>query len=206
MAYDSATAVEEAGNAYKRALAVAQQKRNSLNAGAGLNADGSLDATEAGRLGSIYQTGLAGQRQYDQAASADAHKGFRGTGGLASRGRNRALAGARENQAVEFRNVAAALGANTQESQLAGQDYRDQVGADGTGGIIGRNAAWDLAQTLLANPVMADTPPVANAPYTATSGPTPAQQTAMKLTGAKTAAGAVKKNPTIFRAIRNNRF
>jgi hypothetical protein len=195
MAYDSATAVQQASDAYKRALAVAQQRRTALNTGYGLRGDagheGEIDNSPAGILGSIYQTGLTGERGYESAARSDRSRGFGGTGGLAGRNRSRAREDAVQNQAVAFRDAATSLGGVTEEEQRATQDYRDQVGADGTGGIIGRNAAWDLAQTLAANPVFAPAPApasplgVATAPATAF---TPA---------------ALKKNPRAAQTARN---
>jgi hypothetical protein len=195
MAYDSATAVAEASNAYKRALAVAQQKRASIEQGYGLNDDGTMDNTEAGHLGSIYQGNLDSVNQEHQAEVADRRRGFGIGGGLA--GKNTAAADrvAQQRQALGLRSAAADLGANTQEQQLATQDYRDQVGDDGLGGIIGRNAAWDLAQNLIATPVLGSAPAPASPLGAAIS---PVQAAANRL--------ALKKNPRAAQAAKNNRY
>ena len=193
MAYDSATAVVEAGNAFKRAQAIAAQKRTALLSGYGLNADGSMDNTAAGQLGSLYQGNLQSVNLEHQAEMADRRRGFKGTGGLAGKATAAADQAAQTNQAVNFRNANADLGANTQEGLLAEQDYRDQVGADGTGGIIGRNAAWDLAQTLAANPVQAPAP-----------GPAPQLPTSVQPGSAIPAlnyAQLYKSNPKKYRTI-----
>lgn len=148
MAYDSATATQMAGDAYKRAVASAQQQRASLEQGYGLNDDGSLDGSAAGRLGSLYQGNLASVNKFAGSRLSDRRRGF-GSTGLGAKESTAANQDAQDTQAVNFRNANAALGANTQAQQQAGQDYQDQLGT------IGSQSAWDLAQTLAANPVQA---------------------------------------------------
>lgn len=189
MAYDSATDTALAGQAYKRALAIAQQKRDQLNRGYGLNADGSLDNTDAGHLGSIYQTGLAGEQGYEAAAAADRRRGFAGSGGLAGRGRVRARQGAIDSQASALQGAATALGGVGQEEQLAGQDYQANIGT------IASKSAYDLAQTLAAQPLAVTQASPFNTPPGSIS---PAQAAAQRI--------ALAKNPRAAQVAKNNRY
>lgn len=148
MAYDSASDTALAGQAYKRALAISQQNRDRLNQSFGLNSNGSLDNTEAGHLGSIYQGNLGSVQDEEGAILGDARKGFgANAGGLGARARTSAHQIALQRQALNFQGANQQLGANTQEQQLEGQDYEDAKST------IGSKSAFDLAQTLVANPV-----------------------------------------------------
>lgn len=161
MAYDSATDTALAGQALQRALATAAQKRDSLNRQFGLNADGSLDNTPAGNLGTIYQTGLAGEHNEETAATADRSRGFAGTGGLAGKAQAQARRGALDSQAQALQGADLQLAGVNQDEQGAQQQYQGDLGT------IGSKSAFDLAQTLAANPVSAS--PAATA-FTPTTG------------------------------------
>lgn len=187
MAYDSATDTALAGQAWQKALLAADQRRTALNTGYGLNADGSLDNTDVGHLGSIYQTGLAGEQNYEAATANDRRRGFAGSGGLAGRGRSRARQGALTSQALALREANTQLGLNTQEHDAANQQYEDDKRS------IGSRSSWDLAQTLAANPISNPVAPgVANPGYTSIS---PALAAARQL--------ALKKNPYAAQTARN---
>lgn len=165
MAYDSATATAMAGQAYQRALATAQQKRDSLNAGFGLNADGSMDNTAAGQLGSIYQGNLASVNADQQAELADQRRGFgAGVGGLGGKAHAAAYQFGLNKQAANFANANRQLGGVTQEEQAAGQQYQSDLSN------IGTSSAFDLAQTLAANPVYGQAPTSPTAPAYAQPG------------------------------------
>lgn len=157
MAYDSATDTALAGQAYQRALAIAAQKRSRLDSQFGLNADGSMDNTAAGQLGSIYQGNLQSVNDEHSAELADRRRGFGGTGGLAGKATAAADRVAQQRQAYGLQDAAQQLGGVTQDEQFAGQDYQDNLSN------IGKRSTFDLAQTLAANPVLgpAPTSPVA---------------------------------------------
>lgn len=148
MTYDSATDIALAGQAYKRALAISQQNRDRLNQSFGLNADGSMDNSAAGQLGSIYQGNLGSVNDEHSAELSDARKGFGASaGGLGGKATAAAERMGLQRQALNFQGANQQLGANTQEQQLEGQDYEDAKST------IGSKSAFDLAQTLVANPV-----------------------------------------------------
>lgn len=190
MAYDSATDTALAGQAYKRALAIAQQNRTNLQTSFGLNSDGSMDNSAAGQLGSIYQGNLASTQDEHNAELADARKGFgAGAGGLGGKATASAHQIALQRQALGFQNANQQLGQNTQEQLLAGQDYENAKSN------IGTQSAFDTAQTLAANPVLAD--PVA-APF---SNPNPAKPLSPAIALAQRTALA--KNPRAAQVAKN---
>jgi hypothetical protein len=71
------------------------------------------------------------------------------------------------------------------------------VGADGLGGTIGMNAAWDQKQYLIDHPVLAPAPVAPPTPFKSTQ-PSPAQLLANRL--------AIAKNPRAAQTAKNNRF
>lgn len=150
MAYDSASATEQAGQAWKRAKLAAQQRRTALNVGYGLNSDGSMDNSEAGHLGSIYQGNLDSVMNMEGAELADRRRGFGGSGGLAGKHQAAATLAGSQRQAVNLRDANTQLGFNTQEGLAADQQYED----DKTN--IDRSARWDAAQTIVDNPISVD--------------------------------------------------
>lgn len=153
MAYDSATDTALAGQAYQRALATASQQRSQLNANYGLNADGSMDLSSAGELGSIYQGNLGSVNQEHNAEMADRSRGFGSGPGLGHKATSAAQGNAQNVQAANFRNANQALANNQQASDFAGQDYQSSLGN------IASKSAFDLAQTLAANPIVAPATP-----------------------------------------------
>lgn len=151
MAYDSATDTALANQAYERALATAAQQRSRLDVQFGLNADGSMDTSAAGQLGSIYQNNLNSVNQEHQAEVADHRRGF--TGGLGHKATAAADRGAQTTQALGLRDATDQLGQVAQDEQAAGQQHTNDLGN------IGLKSAYDLAQTLAANPIEATPAP-----------------------------------------------
>lgn len=188
MAYDSASDTALASQAYQRAVAISKQNRSRLNQSFGLNADGSMDNSAAGQLGSIYQGNLASVNTEHNAELADKSKGF-GTGGLGGKATAAADQAAQQRQALGFQDAATQLGANTQEQDQAAQDYQGQLG------IIGSKSAFDLAQTLAANPVLG-TP--------ATNPINPAQPLDPAIAAAQ--RKALAKNPRAAQVAKQSRF
>lgn len=194
MAYDSATDTALAGQAYKRALAVAQQNRDRLNSSFGLNADGSLDNSAAGQLGSIYQDNLGSVMDDHTAELSDARRGFgAGTGGLGGKATAAADRTAQQRQAVNLRGAAQQLGANTQDTEFAKQDYENAKST------IGSKSTYDLAQTLAANPIYGAAPTPAPAPF---SNPAKPLDPAIAAAQRK----ALAANPRAAQVAKNNRF
>lgn len=192
MAYDSATDTALAGQAYQRALVTSQQNRTRLNSQFGLNADGSLDTSAAGELGSIYQGNLASENATHNAELSDASRGFGssigGVGGLAGKATAAARANALNTQAENFANANSQLGANSQEQATEGQDYQNALG------IVGSKSAFDLAQTLAANPVLGPDATAAGTP----AAPTPVAG----LTGTAKFAQMYAANPTKYATVK----
>lgn len=155
MSYDSASDTALAAQAYQRALAIAQQNRTRLNTQFGLRGDagheGEMDNTAAGQLGSIYQGNLQSVEAEEGAVASDRRRGFTG-GGLGAKAQASAHRIALNRQAGMFSDATSNLGANTQEQELAGQDYEAQKAN------IGNRSAFDLAQTLASNPVLGSPP------------------------------------------------
>jgi hypothetical protein len=119
----------------------------------GLNADGSMDTSAAGQLGSIYQDNLSSVMNEHQAEVADRRRGFSGTGGLAGKATALANQLAQQRQAVNLRDATTQLGGVTQDEQAARQQNLDDLGN------ITSQGNFDLAQTLAANPVQATPAP-----------------------------------------------
>lgn len=149
--YDSATDTALAGQAYQRAVNISNQNRARLNQQFGLNADGSMDTTAAGQLGSIYQDNLSSVTNEHQAETADRRRGFAG-GGLGGKAQAAAHSSSLTRQALDFQGASAQLGQNTQERQQADYDWQNDQGT------IASKSAFDLANTLADNPVYGDLP------------------------------------------------
>jgi hypothetical protein len=112
-----------------------------------------MDSSAAGQLGSIYQGNLSSVQGEQQAETADRRRGFGVTGGLGGKATAAARRIAMNRQAGMLKDATGQLGQNTQEQQLAGQDYQDQLG------VIGKKSAYDLAQTLIADPIYGNASP-----------------------------------------------
>lgn len=189
MTYDSATDTALAGQAYQRALATAAQRRSQLQSQYGVNADGSLDSSDAGRLGSVYQTGLSGEQAQESATLADRRRGFGSTAGLGGKLTARARSGALDGQARVLQGATSDLGGVSQQEQFAGQDYQNDLSS------IASKSAYDLAQTLASNPIYsAASPSIAN----------PSQPLDPAIAAAQRKALAA--NPRAAQVAKNNRF
>lgn len=165
MAYDSATATDLALKAWQQTQTVVASKRANLLTNAGLNGDGSLDGNN--KLGSIYQGNEQAVQQDHAAEMADRARGFGGSGGLAGKATAAADRAAQLQQAGSFQQATQGLGANTQENDLAGQDYQNQLTQ------IRSNSAQDTADTLRTNLLYGLNPdgsPKAAAPDVAATG------------------------------------
>jgi hypothetical protein len=194
MAYDSAGETAKAGQAWQSALNSIAQRRAALNTGFGLNADGSMNNTEAGHLGSIYQGNLGSVQNDLQAQKMDRRRGFSNTrSGMGHQAQGAAEDAGSNLQARMFADANAQLGANTQEKNAADQQYEN----DKTN--IQHNAAWDLANTVVDNPVTADVPGGTALTQFAAGG-------LISTAAAKARAAAIKANPRAAQAAKNNRL
>lgn len=191
MAYDSASATEQAGQAWKRAKLAAQQRRTALNVGYGLNSDGSMDNSDVGHLGSIYQGNLDSVMGMEGAELQDRRRGFGGSGGLAGKHQAAADNVGQQRQAVNLRDANTQLGQNTQEGLAADQQYED----DKTN--IDKAARWDAAQTIVDNPISVDQGGLTQTKFA------PIQQTAKQIAVSTAQKKAIKKNPRIAQTARN---
>lgn len=175
---------DQALAAKKRAIAQNQYSRDQLGMQYGLNAEGGVDPNNT--LGSIYQSNAATAGNYQAALAQSVARGFGTGGGLGGRQRTQARQAGITNQAQQVQQATSQRGYLGIQDQLADTEYQNTTGS------IGRGQADELAQRLAANPVLAP-PPVVQNPGVAQTDPrfaaiTPAQ---------------VKKNPTIYRTLRN---
>lgn len=195
MAFDSLGATQKAGQAYQSALNLAAAQRTRIETQFGINDNGTMNNTEAGRLGSIYQTNKANVAGIGQAESADRRRGFSTAVGLGGKMQTQARAGAMHDQALQVGAATGALSENTGMKAAADQEYINEVGSDGMGGNIGRARAFDLSQTLSDNPILGD--PTSQSPQSPLSAPgAPGFSPAAKRL-------ALQRNPRIMQTYRN---
>lgn len=148
MAYDSTTATALALRSYQQAVAGQDASRRNLLQNYGLNADGSLDGTNT--LGSIYQTGLQGERGVEAARTSDMARGFGASGsGLGARGQVAARDQTLLGQASAEQQATQDLAGNQLQTDQLGDQYHDQLTQ------ISSNKSQDDAQTLINNNIMA---------------------------------------------------
>lgn len=194
MAYDSASETAKAGQAWAAAKLRASQKRTALNTGYGLNSDGSMDNSDLGHLGSLYQGNLGSVMDMQAAETSDRRRGFGGSG-LGSKGGSAARETGLQRQAINMRDATTQLGYNTQEADAADQQYEN----DKTN--IHNASVWDAAQNIIDNPIEHDQGGLTQTQFAPVTNSI--VDTARRITGTKSAPAAIKKNQKIIQNVRN---
>lgn len=177
---------DQALSAKKRAIAQNQYSRDQLAMQYGLDANGAVDPNN--QLGSIYQGNAATAGNYQAALAQSVARGFSGKGGLGSRGTSQTRQAGLLNQAQQIQQATSQRGYLGIQDQLADTDYQNTTQS------IGRGQADETAQRLAANPVQA--------PVAAPTGPVAVANTDPRF--AAITPAQVKKNPTIYRTLRNS--
>lgn len=176
---------DQAIAAKNRAIAQNTYQRNLLRQQYGLGQDNAMDPNN--QLGSLYQNGVNTAQNYGAAADMARSRGFNpAMGGLGGKATTAARNSGLLNQAQQVQSATLGLG------NLDTQDYQANTDYQNTTNSIGRSQAGDLAAALVANPIAT---PVA-APGQAT--PTQTDPRFAAITPAQ-----AKKNPTIYRTLRN---